>query len=106
LNWLTILKKRESYRLAFDQFDPVRVAAYDAARTAELLANPGIVRNRLKVAAAAQNAKGFLAIQAKFGSFADYIWRFVDGRPRQNNWTSLAEIPAQTAESAAMSRRL
>jgi DNA-3-methyladenine glycosylase I len=106
LNWLTILKKRASYRQAFDQFDPVLVAAYDEAKTAELLTNPGIVRNRLKVAAAVQNAKGFLAIQAEFGSFADYIWRFVDGRPRLNNWTSLAEIPAQTPESVAMSREL
>jgi DNA-3-methyladenine glycosylase I len=85
---------------------PVLVAAYDEAKTAELLANPGIVRNRLKVAAAIQNAQGFLAIQAEFGSFAAYIWRFVDGRPRQNNWTSLAEIPAQTAESGAMSQEL
>jgi DNA-3-methyladenine glycosylase I len=106
LNWLTILKKREGYRLAFDQFDPVCVAAYDAAKTGELLANPDIVRNRLKVTAAVQNAQGFLAIQAEFGSFAAYIWRFVDGRPRQNHWTSLAELPAQTPESAAMSRDL
>jgi DNA-3-methyladenine glycosylase I len=106
LSWLTILQKRAHYRQAFDNFDLQRVAGYDAARIAELLADPGIVRNRLKVEAAVQNAKAFLAVQDEFGTFAGYIWRFVDGRPIQNSWQSLADIPAQTAESQAMSRDL
>jgi DNA-3-methyladenine glycosylase I len=102
LSWLTILRKRAHYRQVFDNFDPQRVAGYDAARVAELLADPGIVRNRLKVEAAVQNAKAFLAVQAEFGTFAGYIWRLVDGRPVQNSWQSLADIPAQTAESQAI----
>jgi DNA-3-methyladenine glycosylase I len=106
LSWLTILRKRENYRQAFDQFDPQKVAAYDAAKVAALLANPGIVRNRLKVAAAVQNAQAFLAVQVEFGSFDRYVWRFVDGRPRQNSWQHLADVPAQTAESEALSRDL
>jgi DNA-3-methyladenine glycosylase I len=106
LSWLTILRKREHYRRAFHNFDPQRVAGYDAAKIAELLADPGIVRNRLKVTAAVQNAGAFLAVQEEFGAFAAYIWRFVDGRPIQNSWQSLAAIPAQTAESQAMSRDL
>lgn len=106
LSWLTILRKRENYRQAFDQFNPHKVAAYDAAQVAALLANPGIVRNRLKVAAAVQNAQAFLAVQAEFGSFDRYIWRFVGGRPRHNSWQHLADIPAQTAESEALSRDL
>jgi DNA-3-methyladenine glycosylase I len=106
LSWLTILRKREHYRRVFDYFDPQRVAGYDAAKIAELLADPGIVRNRLKVEAAVKNAKAFLAVQDEFGTFAGYIWRFVDGRPVQNSWQSLADIPAQTAESQAMSRDL
>jgi DNA-3-methyladenine glycosylase I len=106
LSWLTILRKRAHYRQVFDNFDPQRVAGYDAARVAELLADPGIVRNRLKVQAAVQNAQAFLAVQDEFGTFAGYIWRFVDGRPVQNSWQSVAEIPVQTAESQAMSRDL
>jgi DNA-3-methyladenine glycosylase I len=106
LSWLTILRKRAHYRQVFDNFDPQPVAGYDAAKIAELLADPGIVRNRLKVEAAVQNAKAFMAAQDEFGTFAGYIWRFVDGRPRQNSWQSLADIPAQTAESQAMSRDL
>jgi DNA-3-methyladenine glycosylase I len=106
LSWLTILRKREHYRRVFDYFDPQRVAGYDAAKIAELLADPGIVRNRLKVTAAVQNAGAFLAVQAEFGTFAAYIWRFVDGHPIQNSWQSLTAIPAQTAESQAMSRDL
>jgi DNA-3-methyladenine glycosylase I len=106
LSWLTILRKRAHYRRAFAEFDPQRVANYDAAKIAELLADPGIVRNRLKVAAAVQNANAFLAVQQEFGSFADYIWRFTDGRPIQNSWQTVAGIPAQTAESQAMSRDL
>lgn len=106
LSWSTILKKREAYRAAFDGFDPARVAAYDDARIAELLANPGIVRNRLKIRAAVRNARAFLAVQAEFGSFDAYIWGFVAGRPRQNAWRTLAELPAETAESRAMSKDL
>lgn len=106
LSWLTILKKRDHYRQAFDQFDPQRVAAYDQAKTAELLANPGIVRNRLKVAAAVQNARAFLAVQSEFGSFDTYIWRFVNGRTIQNRWQTLADVPAKTHESETMSREL
>jgi DNA-3-methyladenine glycosylase I len=106
LSWLTILRKRDHYRQVFDNFDPQRAAGYDAAKIAELLADPGIVRNRLKVEAAVQNARAFLAVQDEFGTFAGYIWRFVNGRPVQNSWQSVAEIPVQTAESQAMSRDL
>lgn len=106
LSWITILRKREAYRAAFDQFDPEKVARYNDAKLAELLANPGIVRNRRKIEAAVQNARAFLTVQAEFGSFDAYIWRFVDGRPIQNQWTSLAQIPAQTPQSMAMSKDL
>jgi DNA-3-methyladenine glycosylase I len=106
LSWITILRKRESYRAAFDNFDPAKLAEYDEDKVAELLANPGIVRNRLKIAAAIQNAKAFLAVREAFGSFDAYIWRFVDGRPKVNAWKALAEIPAQTPESEAMSKDL
>lgn len=106
LSWSTILKKRDAYRAAFDGFDPARVAAYDEAKIAELLANPGIVRNRLKVHAAVRNARAFLALQAEFGSFDAYIWGFVGGRPRQNAWRTMAELPAETDESRAMSQDL
>jgi len=106
LSWSTILKKRESYPAAFDNFDPAKVAAYDDAKIAELLANPGIVRNRLKVNAAIRNARAFRSVQAEFGSFGAYIWRFVDGRPRQNAWRAPAEIPARTPEAEAMSKDL
>jgi DNA-3-methyladenine glycosylase I len=106
LSWLTILKRRESYRAAFDGFDPERVARYDEQKLQELLANPGIIRNRRKVESAVQNARAFLKVKEEFGSFDAYIWRFVDGRPRQNAWKSLAEIPAVTAESTSMSKDL
>ncbi|MCG3209182.1 MAG: DNA-3-methyladenine glycosylase 1 [Anaerolineae bacterium] len=106
LSWITILRKREAYRAAFDQFDPEKMARYNDAKLAELLANPGIVRNRRKIEAAVQNARAFLAVQTEFGSFDAYIWRFVDGRPIQNEWTSLAQIPVQTPQSAAMSKDL
>src|SRR5262245_35442519 len=92
LSWITILRKRESYRAAFDNFDPAEVVEYDERKVAELLANPGIVRNRLKIAAAIQNARAFLAIQEAFGSFDAYIWRFVGGHPKVNTWQTLAEI--------------
>jgi DNA-3-methyladenine glycosylase I len=106
LSWITILRKRENFRAAFDHFDPVKVAAYDAAKVAELLANPGIVRNRLKVAAAIRNAQLFLDVQQEFGSFDAYIWRFVGGRPILNARQSLKDIPAKTAESDALSKDL
>ena len=106
LSWSTILNKRENYRRAFDHFDPRKVARYDADKVAELLSNPGIVRNRLKVAAAVQNARAFLAIQSEFGSFDAYVWQFVGGEPKQNAWKTLQEVPARTAESDALSKYL
>ena len=106
LSWETILNKRDNYRAAFDNFDPAKVAAYGAAETERLLANPGIVRNKLKVAAAIQNARAFLAVQKEFGSFDAYVWRFVGGTPRQNNWADLTDIPSQTDESLALSKDL
>jgi DNA-3-methyladenine glycosylase I len=106
LSWETILQKRENYRSAFDQFDPALVATYDKRRLAQLLANPGIVRNRLKVTAAVHNARAFLAVQDEFASFDAYIWQFVDGKPRRNAWKSLAQVPAATPESDAMSKDL
>ncbi len=106
LSWDTILRKRDRYRAVFDQFDPEAVARYDEAKTAALLADPGIIRNRMKIAAAIQNARAFLAVQAEFGTFDAYIWRFVDGQARVNRWRALGELPAETAESAAMSKDL
>lgn len=106
LSWSTILRKRDAYRAAFDNFDPATVAAYDDDKVAHLLANPGIVRNRAKIASAIQNARTVLRIQHEFGSLDAYLWQFVGGRPIQNAWRSLAEIPAQTAESKSMSRDL
>jgi DNA-3-methyladenine glycosylase I len=106
LSWETILKKRENYRAAFDRFDPAVVATYDKRRIARLLADPGIVRNRLKVAGAVQNARAFLAVQQEFGSFDSYVWGFVGGRPRQNAWRSLRAVPASSSESDAMSKDL
>jgi len=106
LSWLTILRKREAYRLAFADFDPEQVARFDTSRVAELLANPGIVRNRLKVAAAISNARAFLAVQEEFGTFAAYQWRFVDGQPLLNSWANMREIPPTTPISDAFSRDL
>jgi len=106
LSWITILRKREHYRLAFDNFDVERIARYDANKIESLLQNPGIVRNRLKVQSAVTNAQKFLAVQDEFGSFDTFIWRFVEGVPRQNHWHSLAQIPASTPESDAMSKEL
>jgi len=106
LNWLTILRKREGYRRAFDGFDPERIARYDDRDIARLLADPGIVRNRLKIAAAVRNAQGFLAIQEQHGGFGAFLWRYVDSVPKQNGWRSLAEVPARTPEAEAMSRDL
>ncbi len=106
LSWSTILAKRENYRRAFDHFDARKIARYGEERIAALLADPGIVRNRLKVAAAVQNARAFLAVQREFGSFDAYIWRFVNGRPIGNSWQTLSQIPARTPESDAMSKDL
>jgi DNA-3-methyladenine glycosylase I len=106
LSWITILKKRENYREAFDNFDPRKVARYTDKKIAQLMDNPGIVRNRLKIFAAVQNAKAFLAVQKEFGTFDSYSWRFVGGSPMQNRRAHLADIPARTAESDAMSRDL
>ena len=102
LSWITILKKRQNYRKAFDDFDPHKIAKYDTRKVSELLSNEGIVRNKLKINAAIQNAISFLAVQREFGSFNNYIWQFVGGDTIKNKWESLAEIPAQTQESAAM----
>jgi len=106
LSWHIVLKKRENYRKAFDHFDPQKVARYNEAKLAALLANPGIIRNRLKIAAAVRNAKAFLAVQEEFGSFDRYIWRFVGGRPIINTHRSMKEVPARTRESDAMSQDL
>ncbi len=106
LSWSTILRKRQNYRRAFDQFDPIKVAAYGDAKVAALLADPGIVRNRLKITAAIQNAQAFLKVQEAFGSFDAYIWGFVDGRPVVNAWQHLPEIPAQTELSMRISKDL
>jgi DNA-3-methyladenine glycosylase I len=106
LSWITILRKREAYRRAFDGFDPRKVARYDARRVKRLLEDPGIVRNRLKVEGAVRGARAFLDVQREFGSFDDYIWQFVGGTPKRNRWQSMKEVPALTAESDAMSRDL
>jgi len=106
LSWSIVLKKREGYRRAFSQFDPEKVARYSTARIEKLAADPGIVRNRLKIAAAVNNARAFLAVQKEFGSFDTYCWQFVGGRPRQNRRSSRGRIPATTAESDAFSRDL
>ena len=106
LSWSIVLAKRESYRRAFDNFDVQKVARYNAKKVTALLADPGIVRNRLKVAATIANAKAFLAVQDEFGSFDQYIWSFVNHRPIVNQRKSLAELPTRTAESDAMSKAL
>jgi len=106
LSWITILKRRETYRRAFDGFDAEIIARYDDAKVAALLSDPGIIRNRQKVAATIQNARAFLDVQAEFGSFDAYIWQFVGGLPRQNAFTELSQIPAETPESRAMSKDL
>ena len=106
LSWETILNKRQNYREAFDRFDPERVATYNERRMQQLLRNPGIVRNRLKVASAVQNGRAFLQVQKEFGSFDRYIWQFTGGKSRVNSWKSSAQVPARTAESDAMSKDL
>jgi DNA-3-methyladenine glycosylase I len=106
LSWSTILRKRENYREAFDRFDPRRVARYGENKVADLLADEGIVRNRLKIQAAVNNARAFLAVQKEFGTFDAYLWRFVDGRPLQNRWHRLSDVPARTSQSDALSQDL
>lgn len=106
LSWGTILRKRESFRRAFDGFDPKKVARYDGKRVAQLMKDPGIIRNRLKITSAIQNAKAFLDVQKEFGSFDTYIWGFLGGRTKVNRWRTLEEIPATTRESEAMSKDL
>lgn len=106
LSWVTILKKRDAYRLAFDHFDAEKIANYNDGKIAELLANAGIVRNRLKVQSAVINARAFLAVQQEFGSFSDYIWQFVEGRSVVNTWEKHADIPASTPASVRMSKDL
>ncbi|MAU01572.1 MAG: DNA-3-methyladenine glycosylase I [Anaerolineaceae bacterium] len=106
LSWITILRKRDNYWQAFDNFDPEKIARYDEAKIAELLQNPGIVRNRLKVQSAVKNARGYLEIMEKEGSFSRFLWDFVDGRPIQNSWQSMKEVPTETAVSRKMSKAL
>jgi DNA-3-methyladenine glycosylase I len=106
LSWETVLKKRDNYRRAFDGFDAERVARYDQAKIGRLLADPGIIRNRLKIAAAIQNARAFLAVQKEFGSFDRYVWQFVGGKPKKNKFRALKEIPARTSVSDALSQDL
>jgi DNA-3-methyladenine glycosylase I len=106
LSWITILRKRPAYRKAFDRFDPKKVARYDARKVRALLADEGIVRNRLKVEGAVKNAKAFLAVQREFGSFDAYVWRFVDGAPKNNRPRTMKDVPPRTAESDALSKDL
>ena len=106
LSWLTILRRREGYREAFDRFDEDKVARYDSKKVRSLLADDRIIRNRLKISAAIENAKAFRAVQAEFGSFDAFIWQFVDGRPIVNAWRSMEQIPARTTESERMSQAL
>ena len=104
LSWATILKKRENYRQAFDQFDPTVVARYGKRKEASLLADAGIVRNRLKISSAIANAQACLAVQEEFGSLDKYVWQFIGGQPRHSAWHSLRDVPAKTSESDAMSK--
>ena len=106
LSWVTVLRKRERYRQVFDGFDPMKVAAYGDTDVARLMADPGIIRNRLKIEAAIANARAYLAVQEEFGGFDDYLWRFVDGRPIQNAWREHGQLPAETTESKTMSKEL
>ncbi len=106
LSWDTILRKRDAYRSAFKGFEPARVAKFGDRDVARLLADEGIVRNRLKINSTIGNAKAFLAVQKEFGSFDEYVWRFVGGRPRVNKWSALKQVPARTVESDAMSKEM
>lgn len=106
LSWETILNKRENYRAALDGFDAQRIATYDRRKIAQLLKNPGIVRNKLKIASVVKNAREFLRLQEEHGGFSNYIWQFVDGKPRVNRWRSASQVPASTVQSDAMSKAL
>lgn len=106
LSWLTVLRKREHYRVAFDGFDPRRIARYGARDLTRLLADGGIIRNRLKITSTIRNARAFLAVQKEFGTFDKYMWRFVGNRPKKNRWRNMSQIPAKTKESDAMSADL
>ena len=106
LSWITVLKKRENYRKAFDSFDAARIAKYDKKKMKKLLANEGIIRNKLKIKSAIRNAKAFLQVKKEFGSFDRYIWQFVNCKPIKNSWKSLKQVPARTKESDAMSNDL
>jgi DNA-3-methyladenine glycosylase I len=106
LSWDTVLKKRARYRQVFANFDPEKVSCFDAKKVRALLNDPGIIRNRLKIAATISNARAFLQVQREFGSFDAYIWRFVDGQPKQNAWKTHKKLPARTAESDALSKDL
>jgi DNA-3-methyladenine glycosylase I len=106
LSWNTILQKREHYRKVFDNFDPKKVARYNVRKVKRLLADPGIVRNRLKIDASVQNAKAFLAVQKEYGGFDAYLWQFVGGKPKQNSWRSFEAIPARTTQSDVLSKDL
>lgn len=106
LAWITVLRKREGYRKLFNDFDPHAVARYSDARLEKILTNPAVIRNRLKVYGARQNARAFLEVQSQFGTFSDYIWGFVDGRPLQNRWRSMSRIPATTNVSDQLSKDL
>jgi DNA-3-methyladenine glycosylase I len=106
LSWYTIIKKRDRFREVFDGFDPAVVATYSEEKVHELLNDPGIIRNRLKIYSAVTNAKAFLEIQAEYGSFDTYIWQFTGGKPIRNAWTQISQVPATTAESDAMSKAL
>jgi DNA-3-methyladenine glycosylase I len=106
LSWSTILNKRDNYRRAYQKFDPRRVARYDRRKVADLLADPGIVRNRLKIHASIENAQAFLRVQKEFGSFDRYIWQFIGGQPRVNRWKASRQLPARTLESDRMSQDL
>lgn len=106
LSWITVLRKRDNYRRLFDNFDPQLVAQYDDTKVEALLADPGIVRNRLKVTSTVDNARAVLAVQEEFGSLDAYLWDFVGGKPVVPGWTSIGDVPAQTIESVAMSKAL
>ncbi|MBL8046803.1 MAG: DNA-3-methyladenine glycosylase I [Anaerolineales bacterium] len=106
LSWITILRKRENYRAAFDNFDAAKIVRYSEAKLEKLMQNPGIVRNRLKIYGTVKNAQAFLAVQKEFGTFDQYLWQFVGGKPKLNAWRSLKEVPAKTAESDALSKAL
>jgi DNA-3-methyladenine glycosylase I len=106
LSWMTILRKRENYREAFDNFDPAKVATYDKSKIEELLDNAGIIRNRQKINSAIKNARAFLKVQEEFGNFDAYIWGFVDGKPIQNSWETMSDLPAKTELSETISEDL